>query len=116
MGPSSTRGSNGSGPARAHRLRDEIDRGGTGDKVAFPDPAAAPLGTDAEAGGSPPTVAEVREAERREKARTDGAATNGAPADRRPSHSRGNARVLTAFAAAVAALFLVAIAIVGLAG
>ena len=33
------------------QLRTEIDAGETGDKVAFPDPATAPLGTDAEAGG-----------------------------------------------------------------
>jgi hypothetical protein len=32
-------------------LRAAIDRGETGDKVAFPDPAAAPLGTDDEAAG-----------------------------------------------------------------
>jgi hypothetical protein len=31
------------------RLRHEIDSGGTGDKGAAPDPAMAPLGTDAEA-------------------------------------------------------------------
>lgn len=34
------------------RLRADIDAGKTGDKVAFPDPAAAPLATDAEAGGA----------------------------------------------------------------
>jgi hypothetical protein len=34
------------------RLRNATDSGRTGDKVPFPDPAAAPLGTDAEAGGS----------------------------------------------------------------
>ena len=37
-----------------------IDEGLARDKVAFPDPAAAPLGTDAEAGGSPPTPTERR--------------------------------------------------------
>lgn len=37
------------------QLRDSIDGGATGEKVAHPDPAAVPLGTDAEAGGSPPT-------------------------------------------------------------
>ena len=31
------------------RLRHEIDSGKTGDKVKVPDPAMAPLGTDAEA-------------------------------------------------------------------
>lgn len=45
------------------QLRDRIDSGRTGEKVAFPDPAAAPLGTDAEAGGAPPTEAERRLAE-----------------------------------------------------
>lgn len=35
------------------QLRADIDSGKTRDKVAFPDPAAAPLGTDAEAGGTP---------------------------------------------------------------
>jgi hypothetical protein len=33
------------------QARDRIDRGETGDKKAVEDPAAAPLGTDAEAGG-----------------------------------------------------------------
>ena len=35
------------------RLRADIDRGRTGDKIDWPDPAAAPLGTDEEAGGTP---------------------------------------------------------------
>jgi hypothetical protein len=35
------------------QLRWAIDRGRTGDKVAYPDPAAAPLGTDEEAAGTP---------------------------------------------------------------
>ena len=34
------------------QLRADIDSGQTGDKVPFPDPAAAPLETDAEAGGA----------------------------------------------------------------
>lgn len=46
----------------ADRLRHDIDQGRAGDKVPFPDPAAAPLGTDDEAAGSPPTPAEVEEA------------------------------------------------------
>lgn len=41
------------------QLRDRIDRGLTGEKVAMPDPAAAPLGTDAEAAGMPPTPQEL---------------------------------------------------------
>lgn len=43
-------------------LRHEIDRGRTGDKIAFPDPAAAPLGTDDEAAGGAPSAAAVAHA------------------------------------------------------
>lgn len=42
------------------QLRNSIDSGQTGEKVDMPDPAAAPLGTDAEAGGSPPSAAELK--------------------------------------------------------
>lgn len=42
------------------RLRKDIDRGATGDKVDNTDPSAAPLGTDSEAGGFPPTAEERR--------------------------------------------------------
>lgn len=53
-------------PATAEQVRADIDRGLTGEKVAFPDPAMVPLGTDAEAGGTPPTAQELRiEAESR---------------------------------------------------
>lgn len=41
------------------QLRKKVDLGGTGDKVSFPDPAAAPLGTDEEAAGTPPSTAAV---------------------------------------------------------
>ena len=50
----------------ADKLRKEIDRGKAGDKSDFPDPAAAPLGTDAEAGGSPPTREELERARKEE--------------------------------------------------
>lgn len=40
-------------PANWAQLRHDIDSGRTGDKVGGFDPAAAPLGTDEEAGGSP---------------------------------------------------------------
>jgi hypothetical protein len=49
-------------PPTVAQLRHKIDRGATGDKVNFPDPAAAPLGTDAEAGGAPPAAAERKTA------------------------------------------------------
>jgi hypothetical protein len=38
-------------PTNWAQARAQIDRGETGDKIAAPDPATAPLGTDAEAGG-----------------------------------------------------------------
>lgn len=47
-------------PQTAAELRGDIDSGRTRDKVDFPDPAAAPLGTDAEAGGQPPQKAQLR--------------------------------------------------------
>lgn len=53
-------------PPPVDRLRSDIDRGVTGEKNPWPDPAAAPLGTDAEAGGDPPS-AQQREAELRSR-------------------------------------------------
>lgn len=46
-------------PPTGAELRDRIDRGQTGDKVPVVDPAAAPLGTDDEAAGTPPKAADV---------------------------------------------------------
>ena len=43
----------------AERLHEDINRGRTGDKVPFHDPSAAPLGTDDEAAGMPPTREEI---------------------------------------------------------
>lgn len=40
-------------PPTVDRLRSDIDEGRSGDKVRFPDPAAAPLGSDDEAAGTP---------------------------------------------------------------
>jgi hypothetical protein len=48
------------------RLRHDIASKEGGDKVAFPDPAAAPLGTDDEAGGHPPSPETVALAYRHE--------------------------------------------------
>jgi hypothetical protein len=44
------------------QLRIAIDQGMAGDKVDTTDPAAAPLGTDDEAGGTPDSAAQVRAA------------------------------------------------------
>jgi hypothetical protein len=53
-------------PTTTERLRAEIDRGRARDKVAVFDPAAAPLGTDAEAAGTPPDRERIAAAEREE--------------------------------------------------
>jgi hypothetical protein len=54
------------------QLRIAIDQGHAGDKVDAGDPAAAPLGTDDEAGGTPNTPAQVRLAAAQEvRARPD---------------------------------------------
>ncbi|MCW1933661.1 hypothetical protein [Pararhodobacter zhoushanensis] len=79
-GPASS-GPASSGPADASRLRDAIDRGGTGDKVAFSDPAAAPLGTDDEAAGTPPTPQQVRTARLHEAGRAQPKAHKPTPAE-----------------------------------
>lgn len=68
------------GSARtADQLRADIDSGRTHDKVAHEDPAAAPLGTDDEAAGTPPTAQQVETAHREETGRT---VHSPAPADR----------------------------------
>jgi hypothetical protein len=48
------------------KLREDIDRGRGGDKIDWRDPAAAPLGTDDEAAGTPPTPEQLRMARRDE--------------------------------------------------
>lgn len=53
-------------PKTSAQLRDEIDRGQAADKVSFPDPAAAPLGTDDEAAGHPPTPEQIALARKHE--------------------------------------------------
>lgn len=49
-------------PTTTDRLRRDIDSGRTGEKADWPDPAAAPLGTDDEAAGNPPDADQVRQA------------------------------------------------------
>ena len=51
------------------RLRSEIDSGQAGDKVNFGDPAAAPLGSDEEAAGTPPDRAAIARARQQEVVR-----------------------------------------------
>jgi hypothetical protein len=60
------------------QLKADIDAGRTGDKVSGHDPAAAPLGTDDEAAGTPPSpgvIAQARAAERSSAPKTDASRT-----------------------------------------
>ena len=61
---------NSSRGATWERLRKDVDSGLTGDKVNFPDPAAAPLGTDSEAAGTPMDPTAIWEAHRYETRNT----------------------------------------------
>lgn len=49
------------------QLRADIDSGRTGDKVDHPDPATAPLGTDAEAGGAATAFPDERRSSRHKR-------------------------------------------------
>lgn len=87
--------------ARPEELRRRIDRGETGDKVDFADPAAAPLGTDDEAAGitppalaAPPLAAEVAEAERLGAERPNDTGERGRAAWERPSGDRWVGRLV----------------------
>ena len=68
------------------QLRRDIDTGQTGDKVPWPDPASAPLGTDDEAAGDPVRPRNVERARGQER-------VPGQP----PAHSRlGHAWIVIA--------------------
>ncbi|MFK8252789.1 hypothetical protein [Ancylobacter terrae] len=84
----------------SERLRDRIDAGKAGDKVPFPDPAAAPLGTDDEAAGRPPAASAPT---------ADGETTVGSGTDERgrPYADEGVALRGISFATAVSGLLLV---------
>lgn len=96
--------------ATSDRLRDEIDRGGTGDKVAFSDPAAAPLGTDDEAAGHPPTPEQVRTAMEHEAPRAEAAEDKQSPSERlEPSKTMPVVVAVLALAAIAVALVILVI-------
>lgn len=60
------------GTPTTDRLRGEIDAGLAGDKHRDTDPAAAPLGTDDEAAGTPAAPTDVATARREEIVRRNG--------------------------------------------
>jgi len=88
-------------PATVERLRRDIDLGKTRDKVPFPDPAAAPLGTDDEAAGTPVTTAELH---------TESHALTPQPAPQ--PHSR-RAIIIAAGIAGAAIVLIMAVAALG---
>lgn len=61
----------GRGPT-TEQLRHDIDTGKTHDKIDHPDPATAPLGTDAEAGGASPLRVEIERARKEERKPANG--------------------------------------------
>ncbi|HYD72939.1 MAG TPA: hypothetical protein VEF55_07355 [Candidatus Binatia bacterium] len=63
----------------AAQLRGDINSGKTGDKTPGFDPAAAPMETDAEAGGAPPTPQEVAQARANERRGIEGRRNSAAP-------------------------------------
>jgi hypothetical protein len=83
------------------RLRDDIDSGRTGDKVVANDPAAAPLGTDDEAAGTPPSRDAIDLARRHEVTR---------PEESEPQRQRFGSVIV--YGAIVAGLALSTIALV----
>src|SRR3954453_22785310 len=76
------------------QLRADIDNGRTGDKVSGPDPAMAPLGTDDEAAGTPPSPASIALARRLE---------NSHPHQSNTQTGLGHAWILIAIVIALAA-------------
>jgi hypothetical protein len=80
------------------QLRSAVDSGRTGDKVAWPDPAAAPLGSDDEAAGTPVSRAAVAMAQQAERS---------GPVETPQARSGlGHAWILVAVIILVAALFI----------
>jgi hypothetical protein len=93
----------------ASQLQDDIDSGRTGDKVAGFDPSAAPLGTDDEAAGTPPSAEAVAVARRQECAQGGGsAAPNAAEPELQPNAARSpGPRLTPALVGAAAGVLLV---------
>ena len=84
------------------QLKHDIDSGATGDKVPVIDPASAPIGTDSEAAGAPPSPELVAATRRLE--RTD-------PNPPRHQHDRGASRLPLLVGGLMLAIVLAAIAV-----
>jgi cobalamin biosynthesis Mg chelatase CobN len=89
--------------ANVDQLRHAIDRGRTGSKVPHADPAAAPLGTDEEAAGTPPAPETVTRTYQRETG-NPAAHSGSANASHSPTRSKSGHAVPSALIFAVLAL------------
>lgn len=87
------------------QLRSRIDRGVGSDKVSHPDPAAAPLGADDEAAGTPNTQRQIRTAIAQETRLGRGEAAAAQPTP------RTGARVAIVVIVGLVALALLAVAL-----
>ncbi|MXP63311.1 hypothetical protein E0493_08095 [Roseomonas sp. M0104] len=101
---------------RADKLRHDIDSGRSGDKVAFSDPAAAPLGADDEAAGVPPSPEMIARARALETgsapAAAQGLARGASEAEARGSADRSRTGwMILAVLAGVVVLVAIALAI-----
>src|SRR3954452_24706293 len=94
----------------ADQLRHEIDQEKGGTKVAFEDPSAAPLGTDDEAGGHPPTQHQIHLARQSEITMPSAPGPNASDESTRSSSGEGlglPARGITPIIFAALGLFLI---------
>jgi hypothetical protein len=97
------------GPTSA-QLRNDIDSGRTGDKIAGFDPAAAPLGSDEEAAGTPPAPGLIAQT-RAEEGAPHSARANAAEPDLAPDGEmkRTGPAWIGALGGAIAAVVVVAL-------
>jgi hypothetical protein len=93
--------------ATVEQLRDAIDRGRAGDKVPVLDPAAAPLGADEEAAGTPLHSSAVHEAFRQEAGRSSGHSGRGRDANSADRNRPGAEPLIVTMVLFVAVLALV---------
>lgn len=96
------------------QLHGDINKGRTGDKVAGNDPAAAPLGTDEEAAGTPPSGPEVAAARRAERKPDADPAPNAANPGQTPTGRAGSDINLMPFVTAAILAAVLALVVWGL--
>jgi hypothetical protein len=92
--------------SNVEQVRADIDSGRTGDKVAYPDPAAAPLGADDEAANAPRRDTSATRQAAHASERQQAEARSGTPAGNPGARSRTWIYVAVAIAAVVIILLL----------